>query len=120
MYRILVIDDDEDMRSLLQAMLRKYSVLQAANGREGMEVFRTHAPDLVITDLIMPEKEGIETIVELRREQPEAKIIAISGGGGCLGRDYLCFAQQLGVKRTLSKPFRPQELLQAVEEVLSA
>jgi DNA-binding response OmpR family regulator len=118
MHRILVIDDDEDMRSLMITVLRDYTVLQAANGEEGLEVFRSESPDLVITDLCLPAQEGIQTIAELRREVHVPKIIAMSGGGQCGDGDYLSMAEELGVERTLPKPFRPHELLRAVEEVL--
>jgi DNA-binding response OmpR family regulator len=120
MYRILVIDDDEQIRALLSQMLERagYQVVEAANGDEGLRLFRTQSADLVITDLIMPEKEGIETILELRREFPQVQVIAISGGGKYNPRDYLPIARQLGACATISKPFSRQEILDAVQAAL--
>src|SRR4029079_2422129 len=116
--RILVIDDNEDLRRLLLLVLSNYTVLEAANGREGLQVFRDHSPELVITDMIMPEMGGVETIKALQQQNPTPKVIAISGGGHAPAANYLWIAEQLGVNRTLEKPFRPQELLQVVGEVL--
>lgn len=123
MKRILVIDDDELMRSMLSQMLGRagYEIILAANGHEGLKQFHAHAPfDLVITDLIMPGKEGIETMMELRHDHPALPIIAISGGGRTTGRDYLPIAAQLGARRTVAKPFTRQEILEAVQDVLAA
>jgi CheY-like chemotaxis protein len=119
--RILVIDDELDIRSLVSRILRQagYEVIEASNGNEGTRLFRENLPDLLITDIIMPEKEGIETIMELRRDFPNLKTIAISGGGKALGRDAcLQMAKGLGANRTLAKPFSRQELLEAVQDVL--
>ena len=80
---ILIIDDDDQIRRVLRKTLERdgYDVADAPNGKEGIRLYRENPADLVITDIIMPEKEGIETIRELRRDFPEVKIIAISGGG---------------------------------------
>jgi DNA-binding response OmpR family regulator len=112
MTRILVIDDDELLRQLLRDTLEQvgYEVVEAPNGREGLERFRTMRMDLVITDLTIPEKDGLETIKELRHDSPHVKIIAISGGGQSL----LVRASQLGAQRVLHKPFHPWELVEAV------
>src|SRR5688572_234064 len=83
MQRILVIDDDEQVRALLYEILDRagFKVVEATNGVEGLKLYRAQPADLVITDLIMPEKEGVETILELRREFPDVRVVAISGGG---------------------------------------
>jgi DNA-binding response OmpR family regulator len=118
--RILVVDDDESLRDLLKMMLRHagYEVVTASNGIAGIKEFRAAAFDLVITDVIMPEKEGLETISDLRREFPNVKIIAMSGGGKFLKLDLLQVAQRLGAQRTLNKPFNQMELLETIKEVL--
>lgn len=120
MTRILVIDDDEAFRPMVKQMLEQagYEVLEAANGKQGVEVFRAEVPDLVITDIIMPEQEGIETIMGLIKENPNAPVIAMSGGGRFTGIDVLGSARKFGAKQVLSKPFKRAELLEAVEEVL--
>lgn len=121
MSRILIIDDDEQIRSLLRQMLERagHQIIDAGNGVEGMQIFRAETPDLVITDLIMPEKEGIETLTELRREFPTVPVIAMSGGGRLGTRDYLPIAKQLGARRTIAKPFSRDEMLEAVKSVLA-
>jgi len=120
--RILVVDDESEIRALVSRILKQagYEVIEAADGNEGTRLFKENLPELLITDIIMPEKEGIETIMELRRDFPNVKIIAISGGGKSLARDTcLRFAKGLGATRTLAKPFSRQELLDAVQEVLN-
>ena len=120
MQRILVIDDDEQMRALLRDILERagYEVTEAQHGLEGLKLFRARPADLVVTDLIMPEKEGVETILELRAEFPEVPIIAVSGGGRNGPRDYLEIAARLGARRTVAKPFTRQEILAAVQQSL--
>ena len=117
---ILVIDDDETIRELLRAILERegYRVLEAPDGGEGLKQFTETPTDLVITDLIMPGKEGIETIRDLRRKFPDVKIIAVSGGGRIGPDSYLKMAKGVGALRTLSKPFDRTVLLKAVEEVI--
>jgi len=117
---ILVIDDDETIREILRAILERegYRVLEAPDGGEGLKQFTETPTDLVITDLIMPGKEGIETIRDLRRKFPDVKIIAVSGGGRIGPDSYLKMAKGVGALRTLSKPFDRLALLKAVEEVL--
>jgi CheY-like chemotaxis protein len=104
MSTILVVDDDETFRRLLcQTLLRAgHEVLAADDGRGALRLYRQQPADLVITDLIMPEQEGLETILELRRLQPDLKIIAISGGGRMVPGDYLPIARHLGAARTLA------------------
>lgn len=120
MSRILVIDDDPNIRQMLHHMLERegFEVATASNGNEALALFRSQPADLVITDIIMPEKEGIETIRELKSDFPDAKIIAISGGGRVGPSDYLKMAKLLGAQRTISKPFDRSEMLAAVKEVM--
>jgi CheY-like chemotaxis protein len=119
MKRILVIDDDEQMRGFVKEALTRagYEVLTAEDGLRGLQLFHEHSVDLVITDLFMPEKEGCETIVELRQLRPGLKIIAISGGSRT-GKDCLPIARALGAQRTLNKPIASANLLEAVRQVL--
>ena len=120
MARILVIDDEELVRFTLRQILQKagHEVVEATNGKNGIEVFKQSPVDLIITDIIMPQKEGIETIVELRRDYPDVGIIAISGGGRTRTTNYLELAQTFGARHILRKPFGRHELLDAVQDVL--
>ena len=117
---ILIIDDDDQIRRVLRKTLERdgYDVADAPNGKEGIRLYRENPADLVITDIIMPEKEGIETIMDLRREFPEVKIIAMSGGGRIGPEDYLHMAKGLGAQRTLTKPLERDELLRVVRELI--
>ena len=117
---ILVIDDDETTRHVLRAILERegYTVLDAPDGDKGIRQYQENPTDLVITDIIMPGKEGIETIRDLRREFPNVKIIAVSGGGRIGPVSYLKMAKGLGALRTLNKPIDRTALLKTVEEVL--
>jgi len=119
--RILIIDDDPQILDMLGQILERegHQVVTALNGKEGLKLYRENPTDLIITDLIMPEKEGIETIMELRRDFPDVKIIAISGGGHNDADQYLAMAQKLGVQRTFAKPVARAELLKAVRELLN-
>lgn len=118
--KILIIDDDEQMRVLLRQVMEwaGYEVVEAADGRAGVLMQRHHGVDLVITDLIMPEQEGLETIAALHREYPRLKIIAISGGGRIGPEAYLPTARELGAHRVFSKPFDVRELAETVRELL--
>jgi len=118
--RILVIDDEDQPRQMLQQALERagYEVTTARDGSEGLQRFRAAPTDLVITDILMPEKEGLETIMDLRREFPTVKIIAVSGGGRTGGLNFLDIAERLGAQRTLQKPFGLREMLAAVHELL--
>jgi DNA-binding response OmpR family regulator len=121
MTRILVIDDEAQIRAVLLKSLERdgYQVMDAPNGKVGMKLFQEEPFDLVITDIVMPEKDGIEIIGELRRYFPETKIIAISGGGRILKANYVLHtAETLGAHCTLSKPFELEEFLNAVKHVL--
>lgn len=119
--RILIIDDDQQIRILLRKMLESdgYSVDEAADGRAGFAMYTAEPQDLVITDLIMPEREGLETIRDLRLYNPEVKIIAISGGGSLPADNYLYMAECFGAERIFRKPFRVEDILTAVRELLT-
>ena len=121
MARILLIDDDIRVLETYCQMLERagYEVVKATGGKEGTRVFRDNPTDLVITDIVMPEKEGLETIIELRRNFPEVKIIAISGGAFLEPKDYLEMAKQFGAMRTLTKPIDQEELLETVRGCLT-
>jgi DNA-binding response OmpR family regulator len=119
--RILVIDDDEAIRSLIKTLLGRkgFEVQEAPDGVVGTRIFREKPADLVITDVFMPEKGGLDTIVDLRKDFPDVKIIVMSGGGSTMSADgCLLLAKGLGVQRTLFKPLRMRELLEAVESAL--
>jgi DNA-binding NtrC family response regulator len=111
--KILVIDDDHLVRYALSKILSSagYEVVSAPDGRRGMAALREEHPEVVITDIIMPEQEGIDTIIQIRRERPGVKIIAISGGGRIRNIDFLGMAQSLGANEVLAKPFEVDELL---------
>jgi CheY-like chemotaxis protein len=120
MPHILIIDDEAMIREMFRRILELegYAVSEAAEGNEALARCREQCPDLIITDLIMPDKEGIETIIEIRRDFPETKIIAISGGGRVTAREYLELAETFGADRSLSKPIGREELLAAVRALL--
>ncbi len=121
MEKILVIEDDNEVRDYLESVLSRagYVVITAGNGKEGVEAFRDFPTDLVITDIIMPEKDGIETIMDLRRFNEHLKVIAISGGGRGEPENYLHSAKLLGANVTMKKPFTNEEMLTAVKNLLS-
>lgn len=121
MAKILVIDDDDTIRTLLCRMLERsgHQVLAAADGAQATDLFRQNPLDLIITDLFMPDREGLEIIQELRKNHPQVKIIAISGGGSIGGTSFLDIARLIGASRTLEKPFGSQALLSTVDEVLA-
>jgi len=120
MARILLIDDEETFRVTLAKILQleKHEVTTAANGVEALKLVMNGKFDLVITDLVMPEKEGLETIVEIRKILPELKIIAMSGGGRGTAYDYLKIASRMGADKTLAKPFTKAELVLAIGELV--
>jgi len=120
MTKILVIEDDGSFRSVLVQMLEKakYEVQSAPDGNRALEICEYFAPDLVLTDIIMPDKEGLETIQEITSTYPQIKIIAMSGGGRFGPDSYLPLAKKLGARKTLQKPFMRDELLKAISEVL--
>ena len=122
MRRILIIDDEPYILLMLKKMLERagYEVDLASNGREGMAVFEQNSADLVITDIIMPDKEGLELILEMKKKRPELKIIAMSGGGRISPESYLECARHFGAEKVFQKPFRQKEIVSAVKELLSA
>jgi DNA-binding NtrC family response regulator len=119
--RIMIVDDDPGIRRALQILLSKagYRVSQAQDGQEALRLWRDHGGDLVITDLHMPEKNGIETIVELLTDTPGLRIIAMSGGGQTKRLDLLGNATMLGAVLTIEKPFTLTEMLTLVKRALN-
>jgi DNA-binding NtrC family response regulator len=120
MAKILIIDDDSKIREIIHQVLERegHEVVDASDGKEGITLYRNSPADLIITDIIMPEKGGFETIHELKNDYPDVKIIAISGGRRVEPGEYLQLAQRFGAFKTLQKPFKMEELVEAVEEVL--
>jgi two-component system response regulator (stage 0 sporulation protein F) len=120
MAQILVIDDDDQLRSVVRIGLELagHKVFEASDGKLGLSAYSKHVPDLVLCDIFMADKEGLETIHELRSKHGNVKIIAMSGGfqGGKM--DFLPIAKVLGAAQTLAKPFQLQKLLATVDEVL--
>ncbi|MPY70725.1 MAG: response regulator [Alphaproteobacteria bacterium] len=122
MARILVIDDEEMVRLTIRQTLEKvgHTVMEAANGREGVDSYKAHGADLVVTDIIMPEQEGIETLITLRGMNDALPVIAMSGGGRIGTTDYLDIARRFGAVRVFEKPFNRKEFVLAVNEALAA
>ena len=120
MARILLIDDDATVRYALKQVLERagHQVEEANDGMVGIDVYNATRPDIVVTDIIMPNQEGIETIIKLKRMAPEVAIIAMSGGGRTGNRDFLAMAEKLGAAKVMPKPFRPRELVEAVQALL--
>jgi len=122
MHEILVIEDDRDFSEALCSMLRRqgYRVVKALNGFDGVNLFKKHPSDLVIADILLPDRDGLNVILDLQKFLPNVKIIAISGGGHCTtGEEYLDDIQLLcNVEHTLAKPFHKDELFEIIHEVL--
>ena len=120
MARILIIEDEPQMRGMIEQVLIRagHEVLTASDGKAGLDLFREQLPDLVITDILMPEVDGLEIIRSLRREFPDLKIIAMSGGGETGRLQYLPEAREFGADIALSKPFDPAVLTAEVERLL--
>lgn len=118
---ILLVDDDSRLRDGLRTLLRRagYGVLEAKDGREALKIFRASPVDLIVCDMFMPEKDGLETIRDLRAEFPGVKIIGISGGGYHGTMDVLHMAKLMGAAEVLSKPVAPEKLLAVIESVLA-
>ena len=128
MTTVLIIDDDEDVREALSTALQleNFETLEAPHGDYGLRLLEKHEVDVVVTDIFMPEKEGLETIVDAKQRWPELRIIAISGGPGATrrmgvdgGHDFLPVAKDLGADRVMKKPFLPSELIQVIGELLA-
>lgn len=119
MARILIIEDDDLLRGVLANALELagHTVVQAENGQQGIDLFRSLPADLVLTDIVMPVQEGVETIMQLRRMRADLPIVAMSGGVPN-SKLYLSIAGGIGAKKVLAKPFTPQQLLQVVADVL--
>ena len=118
---ILLVEDDNDLRGMLKNSLEKskYVVIEASNGREASQKFNSALVDLVVTDLLMPEQDGIGLIMELKKSKPDIKIIAISGGGKAGPANYLNIAETLGADAVFAKPFSLQEFMAQVNELLT-
>lgn len=120
MTRVLIVDDEEMVRITIRQMLEKVGlqVDVANNGETGLERQRADPADLLITDIIMPDMDGIEMIIEFRKEFPKTKIVAVSGGGRLGNQDFLKVAKQIGADAVLPKPFKRSELLEAITRAL--
>jgi CheY-like chemotaxis protein len=120
--QVLVIDDDVAVRQTIALLLEDVGieVVQAADGKEGLRAFLRSRPDLIVTDIIMPEKEGIQTLIDIRKADRHLPIIAISGGGRIGNTDFLEIAARLGASTTLPKPFDPEVLVDLVRKLASA
>lgn len=120
MTTILVVDDHKELRAVVRHVLTEagYEVAEAEDGEAALAAFRARPPVLVITDIIMPGKAGIEVIATMKRERPEVKVLAMSGGGRTHVMDFLAIARKTGADATLEKPFRKSDLLARVAELL--
>lgn len=120
MAKILLVEDEEQLRSMLRFVLEDagHEVEEAGNGKEAEDSYRCRSAELLITDIIMPGEEGIETIIKFRKSHPNTKIIAMSGGGRTDAQNYLDLARRLGADHTLAKPFSNGDLLTLVNTLL--
>jgi CheY-like chemotaxis protein len=120
MNHILLIDDEEEVRSTWRDMLEQagYEVAEAANGRQAVTMFETDPAEMVITDIIMPELDGIDMIIELRRRWPSVQIVAISGGGISRQLNILELSKKVGADRVLAKPVTANDLTDTVQGLL--
>ncbi|MGA3008465.1 MAG: response regulator [Opitutaceae bacterium] len=120
MARILLIDDDVTVRTILCLALAEmgHNVVEARDGKEGLKLFKTGNFDLVITDLVMPEKEGFEVLTTIRKKNPSIKVIAMSGGGMHNAVNYLHTAKLMGAAKLLEKPFSNEALMSAINDLL--
>jgi CheY-like chemotaxis protein len=114
--RILLVDDDDLSRGTIHTMLERagHQVVSTASGSEALSLFRADPPSLVITDLIMPDTDGLELIQELKKADPSVRVLAISGGGRVNANEYLTVARKFGAVGVLAKPFSNQELKEAI------
>lgn len=118
---ILLVEDDNDLRTMLKSSLLKgnHLIIEASNGKEALHKFKSLLVDLVVTDLVMPEQDGIGLIMELKKLKPDIKIIAISGGGKAGPANYLSIAEALGADAVFSKPFSLNIFKEKVDEILA-
>lgn len=118
---ILIVEDDKELREMLKVSLirHKYTVLEASDGRDAIAHFKPSIIDLVVTDVIMPEEDGLKVIMKLRELKPKLKIIAISGGGKAGPGSYLKLAKALGADAVFSKPFSINDLVLKIESLLT-
>jgi two-component system chemotaxis response regulator CheY len=119
---VLVVDDQDQVRQLIRETLEQagYEVEEACDGKEGLDRYRVRSTDLVIMDILMPDQDGLETIMTLRQEFPDIRIIAMTGGSNTVGiPNFLDVAKMLGARRTLQKPFELKVLLEAVAAELT-
>lgn len=121
MEKILVIDDEPVIRIILKQLFEEngYDVCEASDGKQGIALFKKEKPDLVITDLIMPDEEGLEVMKKIKQMLPDAKIIAISGGGIGSAQVYLSLAKKMGASHVFEKPFDAKQMLATVQDMLS-
>ena len=120
--KILVVDDDDVIRLIIKNVITKLGsqTLEARNGNEAVSLYKKEKPDLVITDILMPDKEGLETIHDIRGINPKAPIIAMSGGGNTQNLTFLQLAQKIGANHVMAKPVKPDELINAIKTILNA
>jgi CheY-like chemotaxis protein len=119
--KLLIVEDHDDTRALLVETLREqgYDVLESAHGREASQLAQRHSIDLIITDVLLPGKDGLEVILEVRKQQPQMRFLAISGGGRTIAADdCLHSAKAFGAQAVLKKPFQHQTFLNAVQSLL--
>lgn len=116
---ILLVEDDDDLRAMLKESLekRRHKITEASNGREALNKFKSSVTDLVITDLLMPEQDGIGLIMELRKIKPDIKLVAISGGGKIGPSNYLDVARTLGADAVFPKPFNLYDFIEEIEKL---
>ncbi len=119
---VLIVEDDNELREMLKLSLnrRRITVLEATNGKEAIAHFKPSVTDLIVTDLIMPEEDGLKVIMTLRAIKPSLKVIAISGGGKAGPGSYLNMAKVLGADAVYSKPFSINDLTNKIEELLKS
>lgn len=123
MQKILVVDDESPVRDMIRAMIEPagYDVIEAGNGIQACDVCKETPVDLIITDIVMPGKNGIDLVMDVKKKYPDIPIIAISGGGGIVGRyDYLEIAKLVGADNILKKPFGMAELRSSVDNILNS
>lgn len=118
--KVLVIDDDEIVRMTLRVILQRENciVIEAKNGNQGVAMYKQENPDIVITDILMPDKEGLETITEIRACNAKVKIVAMSGGGNTKNMSFLKMAQKVGADQVINKPFKADEIPTLVADLL--